>query len=169
MLTLTYIMALRATLFNLSHRFTAPVAPMQWMRQISTSQVMRQVEGGAKEESTTPAMPSVLAAELRTPNELSTSLDAYSGRSIGSVTNPNTAYRRLNSILSQNKVRRELFANRYYEKPNVARRRKNIERNRKLFGAMIGKKVALIMQMKQRYVDWSSNVPRSLTDIFLFH
>ncbi|CAO0795994.1 unnamed protein product [Mucor circinelloides] len=146
-------MALRTALSSLSHRFTAPTAtaPMQWMRQISTSQVIRQVEGAAKEETTTtPAMPHMLAQELRGPNELSTSLDAYSGRSIGSVTNPNTAYRRLSSILSQNNVRRELRANRYYEKPNVARRRKNIERNRKLFGAMIGKKVALIMQMKQR-------------------
>lgn len=143
-------MALRTALSSLSHRFTAPATPMQWMRQISTTQVIRQVEGGAKEEASTPAMPHMLAQELRGPNELSTSLDAYSGRSIGSVTNPNIAYRRLSSILSQNNVRRELRANRYYEKPNVARRRKNIERNRKLFGAMIGKKVALIMQMKQR-------------------
>lgn len=148
-------MALRATLFNLSHKFTSPAAPMQWMRQISTSNVLRQVNEGASgfKDITTPAMPSVLstASTVSTP-ELSTSLGPYSGRSIGSVTNPNTAYRRLNSILSQNKVRRELGANRYYEKPNVTRRRKNIERNRKLFGAMIGKKVALIMQMKQRLV-----------------
>ena len=143
-------MALRAAFSNLSVRFTSPAAPMQWMRQISTSNVLRQAsEGGVKEEAT-PALPGVLAAGLRKPNELSTSLNPYSGRSIGSVTNPNTAYRRLQSILSQNNVRRELRANRYYEKPNVARRRKNIERNRKLFGAMIGKKVALIMQMKQR-------------------
>lgn len=159
-------MALRATFLNLSNRFTAPAAPMQWMRQISTSNVMRQIEGGIKEEST-PAMPGVLAAELRAPNELSTSLDPYSGRSIGSVSNPNTAYRRLNSILTQNNVRRELRANRYYEKPNVTRRRKNIERNRKLFGAMIGKKVALIMQMKQRYINLLCiNIWRLLTFLF---
>ncbi|CEP10156.1 hypothetical protein [Parasitella parasitica] len=147
-------MALRTALSSLSHRFTAPAAPMQWMRQISTTQGIRQLDSGAsaagKEEASTPAMPHLLAQELRGPNELSTSLDAYSGRSIGSVSNPHTAYRRLNSILTQNNVRKELRANRYYEKPNVARRRKNIERNRKLFGAMIGKKVALIMQMKQR-------------------
>lgn len=139
-------MALRTALTQLSHKFTTTPS-MQWMRCMSTSQVLRQVENGVKEE---PTMPSVLAAELRTPPELSTSLEPYSGRSIGSVTNPNTAYRRLNSILTQNNVRRELRDNRYYEKPNVARRRKNIERNRKLFGAMVGKKVALIMQMKQR-------------------
>ncbi|KAI8642789.1 hypothetical protein BD408DRAFT_386617 [Parasitella parasitica] len=150
-------MALRAVLSSLSHRFTAPAAPaapMQWMRQISTTQAVHQIEGGksaaGQEETPTPAMPHLLAQELRGPNELSTSLDAYSGRSMGSVSNPNIAYKRLNSILTQNNVRKELRANRYYEKPNVARRRKNIERNRKLFGAMIGKKVALIMQMKQR-------------------
>ncbi|KAI7891619.1 uncharacterized protein EV154DRAFT_420013 [Mucor mucedo] len=71
-------------------------------------------------------------------------LDPYGARSIGSVSNPNTAYRRLNSILTQNNVCKELRANRYFGKPHVTRRRKNIERNRKLFGAMIGKKAALI-------------------------
>jgi ribosomal protein S21 len=160
------IMALRATLLNLSHRFTSPAAPMQWMRQISNTSVLRQVtEGGIKEEaSNTPALPGLLSAEYSKPSELSTSLDAYSGRSIGSVTNPNTAYRRLNAILSQNNVRRELRANRNYEKPNVTRRRKNIERNRKLFGAMIGKKVALIMQMKQRLVNLIFDVCVSVFD-----
>ncbi|CAO3703190.1 unnamed protein product [Rhizopus stolonifer] len=69
---------------------------------------------------------------------------------IGNVQNPNVAYRRLSGILAQNKVRKELRANVRYEKPNVTRRRKDIERNRKLFGAMVSKKVALIMQMKQR-------------------
>ncbi|RCI02742.1 hypothetical protein CU098_011607 [Rhizopus stolonifer] len=139
-------MALRSAFTQLSHRFTAPAASLQWMRQISTSNIVRQVE--AKDEA--PGMPSFFDQKLSAPRELSTSLDPYVGRSIGSVTNPNTAYKRLNSILMQNNVRKELRANRYYEKPNVARRRKNIERNRKLFGAMVGKKVALIMQMKQR-------------------
>lgn len=124
---------------------------MQWMRQLSTAKVTKELGETIPEElNSTPVMPSVLAAELRTPNELSTSLDAYAGRSIGSISNPNAAYRKVNQILYQNNVRRELRANMYYEKPNVARRRKNIERNRKLFGAMIRKKVALIMQMKQR-------------------
>lgn len=117
------------------------------MRQISTSNILRQVENKGSEAT---VMPSVLSADLRTPKELSTSLDPYVGRSIGSVTNPNTAYRRLNAIISQNNTRRELRANQYYEKPNVARRRQKIESNRKLFKAMIRKKVALIMQMKQR-------------------
>lgn len=141
-------MALRSALSQLTHRFTAPATPMQWMRSISTSNVIRQTELPTDDEA--PGMPSFFNQKLSTPRELSTSLDPYVGRSIGSVTNPNVAYKRLNSILMQNNVRRELRANRYYEKPNVARRRKNIERNRKLFGAMVGKKVALIMQMKQR-------------------
>lgn len=80
------------------------------------------------------------------------SLAPYTGRSLSVFHNVNGTYRKLNSILSQNNVRRELKANDYYEKPNVARRRKKIEQNRKLFGALVRKKVALIMQMKQRYV-----------------
>ncbi|KAI8878929.1 hypothetical protein K501DRAFT_257796 [Backusella circina FSU 941] len=134
-----------STLFTLSQRFktTSP----QWFRQFSTSNILRQVENKASEST---VMPNVLSAELHTPKELSTSLDPYAGRSIGSVTNANTAYRRLNAIISQNNVRKELRANQYYEKPNVARRRQKIESNRKLFKAMVRKKVALIMQMKQR-------------------
>ncbi|KAI9484190.1 MAG: hypothetical protein EXX96DRAFT_561220 [Benjaminiella poitrasii] len=142
-------MAFRSSVLKLSNKLTTNTAPMQWMRQISTSQIIRQAENNVKEE-TISQLPSILATDIRPTSELSTSLNAYSGRSIGSVANPNTAYRRLTSILNQNKVRRELRANRNYEKPNVARRRKNIERNRKLFGAMVGKKVALIMQMKNR-------------------
>lgn len=41
-----------------------------------------------------------------------------------------------------------------YEKPTARRRREKIESNRKLFGAMVKKKVALIMQMKFRWVDF---------------
>jgi len=78
------------------------------------------------------------------------SLAPYTGRSLNVFHNVNSTYRRLNSILAQNNVRRELRANDYYEKPNVARRRKKIEQNKKLFGALVRKKVALIMQMKQR-------------------
>lgn len=126
----------------------AALKPMQWVRQLSTNNVLKQ--NTPTEEA--PVMPSVVGSSLLQAKELSTSLDPYIGRSIGNVQNPNVAYRRLGSILAQNKVRKELRANVRYEKPNVARRRKNIERNRKLFGAMISKKVALIMQMKQRYI-----------------
>ncbi|KAI7903470.1 uncharacterized protein BX663DRAFT_485624 [Cokeromyces recurvatus] len=121
---------------------------MHWMRQISTIHTFKKVRHTFKED-TTFALPSVLANEA--PSEADNPPpSAYSGRSIGPVSNPIIAYKRLGSILHQNNVRKELRANRYYEKPNVARRRKNIERNRKLFGAMVGKKVALIMQMKNR-------------------
>ncbi|KAH8555463.1 hypothetical protein BGW37DRAFT_477305 [Umbelopsis sp. PMI_123] len=78
------------------------------------------------------------------------SLAPYTGRSLNVFHNVNSTYRKLNSILAQNNVRRELKSIEYYEKPNVARRRKKIEQNRKLFGALVRKKVALIMQMKQR-------------------
>ncbi|KAI8993473.1 hypothetical protein BDB01DRAFT_847350 [Pilobolus umbonatus] len=144
-------MSLRSSILSLTKRFHNTPTSMQWMRNISTTKVIKEADTTTPDDtSSPPVMPSVLAAELRTPNELSTSLNAYAGRSLGSVSNPNSAYRRLSHILFQNSVRKELRANMYYEKPNVARRRKNIERNRKLFGAMIRKKVALIMQMKQR-------------------
>ncbi|CAM0137990.1 hypothetical protein VKS41_001210 [Umbelopsis sp. WA50703] len=78
------------------------------------------------------------------------SLAPYTGRTLNVFHNVNATYRRLGSILAQNNVRRELKANEYYEKPNVARRRQKIQQNKKLFGALVRKKVALIMQMKQR-------------------
>ncbi|KAG1437322.1 hypothetical protein G6F56_013164 [Rhizopus delemar] len=118
----------------------AALKPMQWARQFTTK----------IETAEEPLMPSVVGSSILQAKELSTSLDPYVGRSIGNVQNPNVAYRRLSGILAQNKVRKELRANVRYEKPNVTRRRKDIERNRKLFGAMVSKKVALIMQMKQR-------------------
>ncbi|KAI7859947.1 hypothetical protein BDC45DRAFT_563974 [Circinella umbellata] len=128
-------MALRSTLLGWTRSLTTA-------RSFTTSTFLQA-------EKNTPSM-ALPAAEWDVKNELATSLEPYSGRSIANFANPNAAYRRLNSILAQNKVRREVRANRYYEKPTVARRRQNIERNRKLFGAMVGKKVALIMQMKQR-------------------
>ncbi|KAI8085100.1 uncharacterized protein BX664DRAFT_351844 [Halteromyces radiatus] len=115
-----------------------------WMRTMATQ------SNNSNNTTTQTSLPGILASNLHEPKELSVSLDPYAGRSIGNVSNVNAAYRRLNTILAQNNVRREIRANLNYEKPNVARRRKNIERNRKLFGAMVRKKVALIMQMKQR-------------------
>ncbi|KAI8140903.1 hypothetical protein BJV82DRAFT_580916 [Fennellomyces sp. T-0311] len=132
-------MALRASLLGWTRQFTTPL-----VRPFSTSTLLR-----AEKSTSTPSM-TISAADWDAKQELATSLEPYAGRSIANVTNPNVAYRRLNSILTQNSVRREVRNNRNYEKPTVARRRKNIERNRKLFGAMVGKKVALIMQMKQR-------------------
>ncbi|KAI8332896.1 hypothetical protein BC941DRAFT_462790 [Chlamydoabsidia padenii] len=115
-----------------------------WLRNMTT------INNNKNDQPTEPVLSSLLAPNFQESKELSHSLDAYAGRSIGNVSNPNAAYRRLSNILYQNNVRREIRNNLNYEKPNVARRRKNIERNRKLFGAMVRKKVALIMQMKQR-------------------
>ncbi|KAG0173124.1 hypothetical protein DFQ28_011587 [Apophysomyces sp. BC1034] len=149
---------LRTSLLGLTRRLTTAPA---WMRPMSTSAAEpSKVESAVKTEETQGeeqpvtrtafALPNSFAADLHLPKQLTTSLEPYAGRSLASFNNPHTAYKRLNSILFANNVRRELRANMYYEKPNVARRRKNIERNRKLFGAMVRKKVGLIMQMKQR-------------------
>ncbi|KAI9304239.1 hypothetical protein BJ944DRAFT_203039 [Cunninghamella echinulata] len=144
-------MSLQSMFGTLTQRFRSTVPPTttiskMWIRNMS-------IFNNNKSSNTTnthPSLPTILANTLNEPKEITTSLEPYAGRSISNVSNVNAAYRRLNTILIQNNVRRELRANLYYEKPNVARRRKNIERNRKLFGAMIRKKVALIMQMKQR-------------------
>ncbi|KAI8371372.1 uncharacterized protein BYT42DRAFT_580010 [Radiomyces spectabilis] len=138
-------MALRASVLGLSRRFFSTPS-MPWIRSMSTNAK----DSSAPTDLADNVMPSLFNADLSVPKELSTSLEPYAGRSIGNVANPNVAYRKLNSILAQNNVRRELRANMYYEKPAVARRRQRRERNQKLFGAMIKKKVALIMQMKQR-------------------
>jgi ribosomal protein S21 len=152
---------------TLTQRFrtTATVkAPLtQWVRNMSSTNPTQPNNSDDK----TPTLPGVLASRLQEPRELSYSLDAYAGRSIGNVSNPKAAYRRLGNILYQNSVRREIRANMNYEKPTVARRRKNIERNRKLFGAMVRKKVALIMQMKQRYAIKRSNLSGLLNSVFL--
>ncbi|KAI9497407.1 hypothetical protein BDB00DRAFT_868448 [Zychaea mexicana] len=138
-------MALRASLLGWTRHF-APSSLTSAARPFSTASTILQQSA---EKKAAPSM-AIPAADWDVKTELATSLEPYAGRSIANVANPNVAYRRVNSILAQNNVRREVRSNRYYEKPTVARRRKNIERNRKLFGAMVGKKVALIMQMKQR-------------------
>ncbi|ORZ06493.1 hypothetical protein BCR42DRAFT_427222 [Absidia repens] len=145
-------MSLQSMMGTLTQRFRSNAVPsLMWMRSMSTSSNnAANNKTTSSSASASPTLPSILANSFQEPKELSTSLDAYAGRSIGNVSNVNSAYRRLSIILAQNNVRREIRANMNYEKPNVARRRKNIERNRKLFGAMVRKKVALIMQMKQR-------------------
>ncbi|CAO3651560.1 unnamed protein product [Cunninghamella echinulata] len=137
---------------TLTQRFRSTVPPTttiskMWIRNMS---IFNNSNKSSNTTNTHPSLPTILANTLNEPKEITTSLEPYAGQFISNVSNVNAAYRRLNTILIQNNVRRELRANLYYEKPNVARRRKNIERNRKLFGAMIRKKVALIMQMKQR-------------------
>lgn len=144
-------MSLQSMFGTLTQRFrtTSPINTSRiWMRNMS---ILNNSSNKANSNTNThPSLPSILANSFHEPKEITTSLEPYAGRSISNVSNVNAAYRRLNTILIQNNVRREIRANLRYEKPNVERRRKNIERNRKLFGAMIRKKVALIMQMKQR-------------------
>ncbi|KAL0093394.1 hypothetical protein F4703DRAFT_1269889 [Phycomyces blakesleeanus] len=125
-----------------------PFAPFQSIRTITTTPTRAVTQSNEPQEDN--ILPSTMAPPMQLSKDLSTSLEPYSGRSLAISGNPSGAYRRLNAILNQNNVKRELRANTNYEKPNVARRRINIQRNRKLFGAMIRKKVALIMQMKQR-------------------
>lgn len=59
-------------------------------------------------------------------------------------------YRRLRSVVNQSNMKRELRLRRTYETGHVRMRRENQERNKKLFGAMVRKKIELIKLMKIR-------------------
>jgi ribosomal protein S21 len=59
-------------------------------------------------------------------------------------------YRRLRSALNQSNMKRELRLRRNYEDGHTRMRRENQERNKKLFGAMVRKKIELIKLMKIR-------------------
>ncbi|KAF9025195.1 hypothetical protein BGZ52_009612 [Haplosporangium bisporale] len=74
------------------------------------------------------------------------------GRSfrVNSPATVDQAYRRLRSALNQSNMKRELRLRRTYETGHVRMRRENQERNKKLFGAMVRKKIELIKLMKIR-------------------
>ncbi|KAG0372952.1 MAG: hypothetical protein J3R72DRAFT_528390 [Linnemannia gamsii] len=59
-------------------------------------------------------------------------------------------YRRLRSAVNQSSMKRELRLRRTYEDGHTRMRRENQERNKKLFGAMVRKKIELIKLMKIR-------------------
>ncbi|CAO3570990.1 unnamed protein product [Mortierella alpina] len=59
-------------------------------------------------------------------------------------------YRRLRSAINQSNMKRELRLKRNYETGHARMRRENQERNKKLFGAMVRKKIELIKLMKIR-------------------
>ncbi|KAG0277906.1 hypothetical protein BGZ95_005099 [Linnemannia exigua] len=59
-------------------------------------------------------------------------------------------YRRLRSAVNQSSMKRELRLRRTFESGHVRMRRENQERNKKLFGAMVRKKIELIKLMKIR-------------------
>ncbi|KAG0269377.1 hypothetical protein DFQ27_003705 [Actinomortierella ambigua] len=60
------------------------------------------------------------------------------------------AYRRLNTVVKQSNMKRELRLRRTYEDGHTRMRREHQERNRKLFGKMVRKKIDLIKLMKAR-------------------
>ncbi|KAF9417582.1 hypothetical protein BGZ76_004507 [Entomortierella beljakovae] len=59
-------------------------------------------------------------------------------------------YKRLRIALNQSNIKRELRLRRTYEDGHTRMRRENQERNKKLFGAMVKKKIELIKLMKIR-------------------
>ncbi|KAK9718468.1 hypothetical protein K7432_005483 [Basidiobolus ranarum] len=91
------------------------------------------------------------------------------GRSVA-VHNGNVlqAYRRLNNIIKDNNIRKELRQNEYFERPSVKKHRLAVERNRRLFQRVISKKVALVMQMKNRYVPKSYRFVNILNFLSIF-
>ncbi|OZJ06968.1 hypothetical protein BZG36_00242 [Bifiguratus adelaidae] len=118
----------------------------------SKSQKSNVESAGSKQEPSADAtelIDTVKSPRLSASPNYQPSLAAYRGRSIPVTSvNPNTSYRRLNSILNENGIRRELRMHDYYEKPTAKRRRQAIQRNRKLFAEAVRRKVGLIMQMK---------------------
>ncbi|KAG0256996.1 hypothetical protein BG011_004225 [Mortierella polycephala] len=69
-------------------------------------------------------------------------------------------YRRLRTVIKHSNMKRELRLRRTYETGHMRKRRENQERNKKLFGNMVRKKIALIKLMKLRTPP--SNVPLKL-------
>jgi ribosomal protein S21 len=78
------------------------------------------------------------------------------GRSfrVGSPATVDQTYRRLRSALNQSNMKRELRLRRTYETGHVKMRREKQEQNKKLFGAMVRKKIELIKLMKIRWVSF---------------
>ncbi|KAG2187499.1 hypothetical protein INT44_005188 [Umbelopsis vinacea] len=134
----------RKAFFSISLARSSPKPIAQDASKVASDSTIDSVDKSANN-----VLPSSIAF-LGSSKTQQPSLAPYTGRSLNVFHNVNNTYRKLNSILAQNNLRRELKSIEYYEKPNVARRRKKIEQNRKLFGALVRKKVALIMQMKQR-------------------
>ncbi|KAF9929560.1 hypothetical protein FBU30_001455 [Linnemannia zychae] len=74
------------------------------------------------------------------------------GRSfkVNSPATVDQTYRRLRTALNQSNMKRELRLKRTFETGHMRMRRENQERNKKLFGAMVRKKIELIKLMKIR-------------------
>ncbi|KAF9205214.1 hypothetical protein BGZ49_004347, partial [Haplosporangium sp. Z 27] len=74
------------------------------------------------------------------------------GRSfrVPTPSNVDQTYRRLRTALNQSNIKRELRLRRYYETGHTRMRREKQEQNKRLFGAMVKKKIELIKLMKIR-------------------
>ncbi|KAF9192262.1 hypothetical protein BGZ51_005831 [Haplosporangium sp. Z 767] len=74
------------------------------------------------------------------------------GRSfrVNSASTVDQTYRRLRNVINQSNIKRELRLRRTYENGHTRMRRENQERNKKLFGNMVRKKIQLINLMKLR-------------------
>lgn len=77
--------------------------------------------------------------------------DAYYGRSVPVVKGDvEAAYKKLNRVLAQNQVVRELRANERHEKVGYKRRRLRSERWRRRFAHEVRKKVQLVQAIRAR-------------------
>ncbi|KAJ9056500.1 hypothetical protein DSO57_1032446 [Entomophthora muscae] len=74
----------------------------------------------------------------------------FCGRSILVKEDPVRSFHILHSVLKSNNVRKELALRRYYEKPTLKRRRLKMEANREAFKEAVGKKVGLVLKLKNR-------------------
>ncbi|KAJ2608921.1 hypothetical protein EV177_004725 [Coemansia sp. RSA 1804] len=73
------------------------------------------------------------------------------GRSVPVISGgPAKSYARLNRIMMENNVRKELNLRKRYEKPKYKRQRLRFESHARRFKEEVGKKVKLVMRMK----DW---------------
>ncbi|KAJ2825914.1 hypothetical protein FBU31_003580 [Coemansia sp. 'formosensis'] len=86
-------------------------------------------------------------------NSLATMINNLGSSVIGRavpVTNGNaaSAYGRLNRILTENNVRRELYLRKRYEKPKYKRQRLRRESHARLFKEEVRRKVHLVMNMR---------------------
>ncbi|KAJ2746146.1 hypothetical protein GGI20_001569 [Coemansia sp. BCRC 34301] len=71
------------------------------------------------------------------------------GRAVPVVNgNPAKAYGRLNRILTENNIRRELYLRKRYEKPKYKRQRLRRESHARLFKEEVRRKVHLVMNMR---------------------
>ncbi|KAI9500264.1 hypothetical protein GGI25_001142 [Coemansia spiralis] len=102
-----------------------------------------------------PTKVSLTESRLNFANKLTNSIANMGTKAIGrsvpvTAGGASKAYARLNRIITDNNVRRELNLRRRYEKPKYKRQRLRYESHARRFKKEVQKKVQLIMKMK----DW---------------